>query len=259
MNLPSRRQAISPPLRPHQTPTYPTTRLLSPLSDPFPLHNPTLHTPLTRPPLPNQPRPPQTFTLRQTPLARARAKTRRNPNRMHSSVIGARATREGRGRTRSWTSCWNISSRSSFAIWAVISRSCRRHSTSLPQTQSESTIDPRLLRRRFLPSLPLTLTSFCRILEQHQSKTLPSLLSNAICAIASRFSSHPLLLPLRSDPSRIWESAIVFEETAKKLLVPLLSFPSVETASALVLVSTQTNPTERDGRRFCGDCRKEWR
>ncbi|KAL7410411.1 fungal-specific transcription factor domain-containing protein [Mrakia frigida] len=89
-----------------------------------------------------------------------------------------------------------------------------------------------------------------RILEQHRSRTLPALLANCICALASRFSNHPLLVPLRSHPSRLYESAIPFEEQAKYLLVPLLSFPTEETCTALVLLSWNEFGGGRDSGHF---------
>jgi hypothetical protein len=76
-----------------------------------------------------------------------------------------------------------------------------------------------------------------RIIEQHRARTLPALLANSICALASRFSNHPLLVPLRSHPTAYYESAIPFEDQAKQLLIPLLSFPTEETCTALVLLS----------------------
>ncbi|CED82451.1 Transcription factor domain, fungi [Phaffia rhodozyma] len=88
--------------------------------------------------------------------------------------------------------------------------------------------------------------SVASILEQHRANTLPALISNAICALTSRFSTHPLLLPLRASPKRQYESAQPFEDTAKKILVPLLSFPSVDTVVGLVLLAWSEFGSGRD-------------
>ena len=89
-----------------------------------------------------------------------------------------------------------------------------------------------------------------RIVEQHRARTLPALLANSICALAARFSSHPLLAPHRSSPDRLYEAATPFEEQAKLLLLPLLSFPTEETCTALILLSWNELGAGRDSGHF---------
>lgn len=91
------------------------------------------------------------------------------------------------------------------------------------------------------------------LLEQHRAHSLSALLQNAVCALAARFvppsptpqstgSQHTAAAPSSSSSAPSTEkqpylAALPFEEQAKKLLVEVLSFPSVETAMALVCLA----------------------
>ena len=89
-----------------------------------------------------------------------------------------------------------------------------------------------------------------RIVEQHRARTLPALLANSICALAARFSNHPLLASHRSSSERLYEASTPFEEQAKLLLLPLLSFPTEETCTALILLSWNELGAGRDSGHF---------
>jgi hypothetical protein len=94
------------------------------------------------------------------------------------------------------------------------------------------------------------------ILQQHYAGSLSGLLQNAICALAARFvppaagtapvggPAHPIPAGSHASTSssgpaerQPYQAALPFEEQAKKLLVEVLSFPSVETAMSLVILA----------------------
>uniref|UniRef100_V5GRX5 Zn(2)-C6 fungal-type domain-containing protein n=1 Tax=Kalmanozyma brasiliensis (strain GHG001) TaxID=1365824 RepID=V5GRX5_KALBG len=65
-----------------------------------------------------------------------------------------------------------------------------------------------------------------------QNGSMPAILANAVCAVAARFSDRP---ELRKAPRK--SSGDPFSEMAKILIIPLLSFPSIEVIEALILLS----------------------
>ncbi|PWN51163.1 hypothetical protein IE53DRAFT_62042 [Violaceomyces palustris] len=80
--------------------------------------------------------------------------------------------------------------------------------------------------------------SFCPWFDAAELKSgaengsLPAILANAICAISARFSNHS---ELRRVSRR--SSGDTFSEMAKILIIPLLSFPSIEVIEVLTLLS----------------------
>lgn len=102
---------------------------------------------------------------------------------------------------------------------------------------------PRYPRKDILDHLvSLFLTHFkpswCPWMEDDELKngvengSMPAILANAICAVAARFSNRP---ELRRVPRK--SSGDPFSEMAKVLIIPLLSFPSIEVVEALILLS----------------------
>ncbi|KAN0063875.1 hypothetical protein ACQY0O_003481 [Thecaphora frezii] len=65
-----------------------------------------------------------------------------------------------------------------------------------------------------------------------ENGTLPAILANAVCAVAARFSDRS---ELRRIPRK--SSGDSFSEMAKILIMPLLSFPSMEVIETLILLS----------------------
>lgn len=80
--------------------------------------------------------------------------------------------------------------------------------------------------------------SWCPWIEAEELKngvengSMPAILANAVCAVAARFSDRP---ELRKVPRK--SSGDPFSEMAKILIIPLLSFPSIEVIEALILLS----------------------
>ncbi|KAJ9475339.1 C6 transcription factor [Pseudozyma hubeiensis] len=102
---------------------------------------------------------------------------------------------------------------------------------------------PRYPRKDILEHLvTLFLTHFkpswCPWMEADELKngvengSMPAILANAVCAVAARFSNRP---ELRKAPRK--SSGDPFSEMAKILIIPLLSFPSIEVIEALILLS----------------------
>lgn len=81
-------------------------------------------------------------------------------------------------------------------------------------------------------------SSWCPWMEDDELKngvdngSMPAILANAVCAVAARFSNRP---ELRKVPRK--SSGDPFSEMAKILIIPLLSFPSIEVIEALILLS----------------------
>lgn len=102
---------------------------------------------------------------------------------------------------------------------------------------------PRYPRKDILEHLvSLFLTHFkpswCPWMEADELKngvengTMPAILANAVCAVAARFSNRPELCKVARK-----SSGDPFSEMAKVLIIPLLSFPSIEVIEALILLS----------------------
>ncbi|SNX87607.1 uncharacterized protein MEPE_06317 [Melanopsichium pennsylvanicum] len=102
---------------------------------------------------------------------------------------------------------------------------------------------PRYPRKDILEHLvSLFLTHFkpswCPWMEDDELKngvengSMPAILANAVCAVAARFSNRS---ELRKVPRK--SSGDPFSEMSKILIIPLLSFPSIEVIEALVLLS----------------------
>ncbi|CDR99269.1 hypothetical protein [Sporisorium scitamineum] len=102
---------------------------------------------------------------------------------------------------------------------------------------------PRYPRKDILDHLvSLFLTHFkpswCPWMEADELKngvengSMPAILANAVCAVAARFSNRPELCKVARKAS-----GDPFSEMAKILIIPLLSFPSIEVIEALILLS----------------------
>lgn len=102
---------------------------------------------------------------------------------------------------------------------------------------------PRYPRKDILEHLvSLFLTHFkpswCPWMEDDELKngvengSMPAILANAVCAVAARFSNRPELRKVARK-----SSGDPFSEMAKILIIPLLSFPSIEVIEALILLS----------------------
>ncbi|KAJ1035916.1 hypothetical protein NDA13_000572 [Ustilago tritici] len=102
---------------------------------------------------------------------------------------------------------------------------------------------PRYPRKDILEHLvSLFLTQFkpswCPWMEDDELKngvedgSMPAILANAVCAVAARFSNRPELRKVARK-----SSGDPFSEMAKILIIPLLSFPSIEVIEALILLS----------------------
>jgi len=65
-----------------------------------------------------------------------------------------------------------------------------------------------------------------------QSGELPAILANSICAVTARFSNH---VDLRRGPVK--SAGEPFADMSKVLIVPMLSWPSVDVIEALVIIS----------------------
>ncbi|TKY90371.1 hypothetical protein EX895_000369 [Sporisorium graminicola] len=65
-----------------------------------------------------------------------------------------------------------------------------------------------------------------------ESGSMPAILANAVCAVAARFSNRPELRKVARK-----SSGDPFSEMAKILIIPLLSFPSIEVIEVLILLS----------------------
>ncbi|KAJ1018101.1 hypothetical protein NDA16_004968 [Ustilago loliicola] len=102
---------------------------------------------------------------------------------------------------------------------------------------------PRYPRKDILEHLvSLFLTHFkpswCPWMEDDELKngvengSMPAILANAVCAVAARFSNRSELRKVARK-----SSGDPFSEMAKILIIPLLSFPSIEVIEALILLS----------------------
>ncbi|PWN45944.1 hypothetical protein IE81DRAFT_344419 [Ceraceosorus guamensis] len=69
--------------------------------------------------------------------------------------------------------------------------------------------------------------------SQALSGELPAILANAICAVAARFSTRQELVNRGAPKSR----GDAFAEMAKTLLIPMLSWPSIDVVETLVILS----------------------
>ncbi|SJX65408.1 uncharacterized protein SRS1_15679 [Sporisorium reilianum f. sp. reilianum] len=76
--------------------------------------------------------------------------------------------------------------------------------------------------------------SWCPWMEadELENGSMPAILANAVCAVAARFSDRPELRKVARK-----SSGDPFSEMAKILIIPLLSFPSIEVIEALILLS----------------------
>ncbi|PWN28388.1 hypothetical protein BDZ90DRAFT_146931 [Jaminaea rosea] len=70
------------------------------------------------------------------------------------------------------------------------------------------------------------------LLKSVQDGTMPSILANSICAMTARFSDWAELK--RKPPKSVGEC---FSEMAKTLIVPMLSWPSLDVIEALIILS----------------------
>ncbi|PWN21278.1 hypothetical protein BCV69DRAFT_165108 [Microstroma glucosiphilum] len=70
------------------------------------------------------------------------------------------------------------------------------------------------------------------LLEGARNATLPAILANSVCAMTARFSDWAELR--RKSPKNAGEP---FSEMAKTLIVPMLSWPSLDVIEALILLS----------------------
>ncbi|MCO5573488.1 hypothetical protein L7F22_027259 [Adiantum nelumboides] len=68
------------------------------------------------------------------------------------------------------------------------------------------------------------------LIASAESGELPAILANAICAMTARFSGHP-------DLQRVKNASESFADMAKVLIVPMLSWPSIDVIEALVILS----------------------
>lgn len=68
------------------------------------------------------------------------------------------------------------------------------------------------------------------LIASAESGELPAILANAICAMTARFSGH-------SDLQRVKNASESFADMAKVLIVPMLSWPSIDVIEALVIIS----------------------
>lgn len=68
------------------------------------------------------------------------------------------------------------------------------------------------------------------LIASAESGELPAILANAICAMTARFSGH-------SDLQRVKNASESFADMAKVLVVPMLSWPSIDVIEALVILS----------------------
>ncbi|PWN37888.1 uncharacterized protein FA14DRAFT_20348 [Meira miltonrushii] len=68
------------------------------------------------------------------------------------------------------------------------------------------------------------------LIASAESGELPAILANAICAMTARFSGH-------QDLQRVKNASESFADMAKVLVVPMLSWPSIDVIEALVILS----------------------
>jgi hypothetical protein len=80
-----------------------------------------------------------------------------------------------------------------------------------------------------------------RFMELVRQKSVPAVLLNSMCALASRFSSHPRI---RCDPTYLWEE--LFGNKAKQIIVVLLAVPSYDLVASLLMLSWYEFGCSRD-------------
>lgn len=80
-----------------------------------------------------------------------------------------------------------------------------------------------------------------RFMEPVRSKSVPAVLLNSMCALASRYSYHP---NIRRDP--IYMCGEMFGDKAKQLLVVLLAVPSYDLVASLLMISWYEFGCNRD-------------
>lgn len=68
------------------------------------------------------------------------------------------------------------------------------------------------------------------LISSADSGELPAILANSICAMTARFSGHP-------DLQRVKNGSDAYSDMAKVLIVPMLSWPSIDVIEALVILS----------------------
>jgi hypothetical protein len=71
-----------------------------------------------------------------------------------------------------------------------------------------------------------------RFMDSVRSKSVPAVLLNSMCALASRFSHHP---HIRREP--IYLCGEIFGDKAKQLIVVLLAVPSYDLVASLLMLS----------------------
>ncbi|KZT34149.1 hypothetical protein SISSUDRAFT_1053275 [Sistotremastrum suecicum HHB10207 ss-3] len=84
------------------------------------------------------------------------------------------------------------------------------------------------------------------IVERVKSGTLPAILANGIAALSSRFSDRPELI----NNCLPYAAGEPFSHMAKLLVVPMMSWPSVEVLHALVLIAWAEYGSARDSGLF---------
>ncbi|RDW89681.1 hypothetical protein BP6252_01713 [Coleophoma cylindrospora] len=80
-----------------------------------------------------------------------------------------------------------------------------------------------------------------RFMDQARSKSVPAVLLNTMCALASRFSNHP---DVRRNP--IYLCGEPFGDKAKQLIFVLLSVPSYDLVASLLMLSWYEFGCNRD-------------